>query len=141
MIFYTQQNTTNDGGIKVNIVIKEENKNRIDEAIKKAEGKATARCISHKTVFRIIDSLNGRFGNVSKKNLKGTVIHFDNAQHFPNAYHYRPESTHFKARHNGTNWTLTDVYRDTCPNRMSFYVSIELSDMAKNAILKNYETL
>lgn len=73
--------------------------------------------------------------NISKKALKGTILTYTGAETFPSAYKYKPESTHFKAECNGRYWVVSEIFRDTCPNRC-VNTGIELSDSAKEALTK-----
>ena len=82
------------------------------EIIARAEGRATVRRLD---VDDIMDALDSVPRCVLKKHLPGCEVHCDpNAQSFPNAYHYRPDSTHFSAVYRPSGWYLARVYRDTC---------------------------
>ena len=61
-----------------------------------------------------------------------------NAQDFPNAYKYIPESTIAFLEHTGRAWALMDVRRDSAEiaNRAA---RIELTDEAREWILKRFE--
>lgn len=117
--------------LKKRIVIT--NVEAIAEAIKTAEGKATARTLDVKKIQKILDGVSK---GITKTALNGTKVHYDGAQHFPNAYKYRPESTHFRAENVRGKWYVTDIYRDTCPNRAK-NTQVTYSEDAIKAILEN----
>ena len=108
------------------------NENKLEEALSVAQGKATARTIGVADVRRIINRIN-----VPKNKLDGTTLHYDGAEHFPNAYKYRPESTHFVATNIKGKWYITDIYRATCPNRIGWNTNIQYSDEAKQWLIDN----
>ena len=114
--------------MKINIT----NETKVNEAIKKAEGRATARTVTARDIVNQLNKIR-----VPKSKLSGTVVHYDGAEHFPNAYKYRPESTHWVAENKNGKWYLTDVYRHTCPNRYKWRMGIEFSDVAKQWIIEN----
>jgi len=77
---------------------------------------------------------------ISKSAMKGVTVTINHhAQTFPNAYKRKgnPESTYFTAEHNGKNWRLTGIYRDTC---LATKARISLTDEAKAAVIRNAET-
>lgn len=123
------------------IIVKPENKARIEAALNKAQGKAKIRGIwSYDTVERIIEKAEMRIGEITKKDLEGTEIYFDFGQSFPRAYKYRPESTHLSLVFKNGHWLMADVYRATCENRSDHPdYRLHLSDSAKAAILRRYE--
>ena len=108
------------------------NEQKLNAAIREAEGKATARTITAKDVVRILDRIK-----VPKNKLNGTVVRYDGAEHFPNAYKYRPESTHFVAENIKGKWYVMAVFRDTCPNRSTWDTMISYSPEAKDWIIEN----
>lgn len=109
---------------------------KLTDAIKEAEGRATARTITAEIVLKTLSEVENRL-NIAKKYLKGVkVIANPNAQTFPRAYKYTAESTYFCAEHNGKAWKITNIYREECENTR---VNIELTDDAKAAIIRNAE--
>lgn len=114
------------------ILINEKNTVKINDAIKAAEGRATARTITAETIFSRLARIA-----VPKSRLDGTTVHYDGAEHFPSAYRYRPESTHFTAENKGGKWYLVDVWRDTCPNRYSHDTIVNYSESAKAWIIES----
>ena len=76
------------------IIIKEENRAKITEAVEKANGKGKARLVSTDDVFGITEYITEKYG-ISKTAMNGCKWEVDlNAQHFPNAYKFQPLSTH-----------------------------------------------
>lgn len=75
--------------------------------------------------------------NISKKALNGTKVTMDiNAQSFPNAYKFIPESTKFSVEYINGSWRITDIYRGICTKTK---ILATLSDSAKIAVINNYE--
>lgn len=123
----------------LNIVIKESNKERIEAEIKLAEGKATVRKLEFSDIIKTIERVEKKL-DISKKSMTGIKIFVDvNAQPFPNAYKYIPDSTHFSAIKTKTGWNLLDIERDRCRDGYGKRVEMILTDEAKKEILKNYE--
>ena len=116
--------------MKINI----KNEKAVSEAIKAAEGKATAR---RTTALDIMKTLNMVGRGIPKKKLSGTRVHYSGAEHFPLAYKHRPMSTHWVAENINGKWYVIDIYRDVCPNRYGWNTDIAYSETAKQAILKN----
>lgn len=116
--------------MKINI----ENKEKLAQAIKEAEGRSTARTITADKIQNILDAVSK---GIAKTKLNGTKVFYDGAEHFPNAYKYRPESTHWSAENVKGKWYVTSISRGTCPNRKGGNTSIEYSETAKTAIIEN----
>lgn len=118
----------------MNIIINEKNKARISAAIEAAEGKATARTIDYDDIVSELSWLESFWG-IPKKAMTGIKVSVNaNAQTFPSAYKYTPESTWFDAEKTSSGWKLTDVYRDVCRGPKSQY-QVKLTDTAKLAIM------
>ena len=111
---------------RINVI----NTKKLEEAIKKAEGRATARTVDVRSIILCLDLIK-----VPKARLNGTKVEYDGGEKFPNAYKYRPESTHWKAENVNGRWYITDIWRDTCPNR-STSMHVEYSEAAKAWILE-----
>lgn len=110
----------------------------LETAIKAAEGKASVRKISPGNIFDAVDEVEERL-SIPKKAMDGVTIYCDcNAQDFPNAYKYVPESTHFAAVYKNGSWRVTDIRRDICNRKR---ICIGLTDTAKEAIIKNYTVM
>jgi hypothetical protein len=109
---------------------------RLTAEIEKAEGRARERTIDAEDVCRAIIEVESKL-NITKKAMKGVCFTYNQyAQNFPRAYKYTPMSTHFKAEFNGTEWKITDIYRDICTNKSAH---IQLTDEAKQAIIESVE--
>lgn len=107
---------------------------KLTEAIKTAEGRATVRKITAATILDELHTVETRL-NIPKKALAGVAVVIDaNAQNFPNAYKYTPESTIFRAVYRGGAWRITDIYRDTT-HRAYHGHEIIFTDAARAAIL------
>lgn len=104
--------------------------------ISAAEGRASVRRLDVADIMAAIDNVPDC---ILKKHLPGCKIYCNPcAQEFPNAYGYRPESTHFTAERRARDWYLTNVYRDTCTSSRGRLV---LTDGAKADIIAAAETL
>lgn len=124
------------------VIVKENNKEKIDAIINEVEGKATSRRISSTSVFDIVEELNKRLlALVCKKNLKGTKACVDyHAQDFAKAYRAKgtPRSTWVEMEYNGKDWVLTDVKRDSTASSASAF-RITYTDKAKQDIVAHME--
>lgn len=126
------------------IIVNEKNREKIAEAIKKAEGRATARCISYDHIVKTIARIE-RHLSIPKKHMTGITVSVDYwAQTFPTAYksacHFHaPESTHFCMTRTASGWAVTDIYRyfTQSPSKA---VSLTLTDAARQALIESRET-
>ena len=108
---------------------------KLEKAIKEAEGRATARTLTAEQVCERLYQIDLQFG-ITKKALEGTEITVNaHAQDFPRAYRYTPESTFFRAVFKRGQWEIYDIYRDTCRNQK---VYAKLPDTAKAEIIAKY---
>lgn len=89
---------------------------KLDAMIKEAEGRATARRLTPAAIVEALETVQERLFTVStKKDAVGTEVSVDvNHQHFPNAYKYTPESTHFIAIYTARGWKVMRIWRDRC---------------------------
>lgn len=110
------------------------NREKIEAALAEAQKRARVRLLDYADMVRILTNVEGII-YVPKKALAGTVVYYDGAQKMPNAYKGIPESTHFKAEHNGREWKIVKIWRGECPNR-SDNIKTVLSEAAKEAIIK-----
>jgi hypothetical protein len=121
------------------IIIKEENRARIAEAVENGNGKCIARLVSTDDVFGITEYITEKYG-ISKAAMNGCKWEVDlNAQHFPNAYKFQPASTHIYIEFSNGNFKLTDVKRAACWRSEKHYRA-ELTETAKAAIIANLTT-
>lgn len=96
--------------------IKITNAAKLADMIQAAEGRATARTITPADIEKALEQVTERVLMLStRKDATGTRVEADpNAQQFPNAYKYIPESTHFTAELKAAGWTVTDITRARC---------------------------
>lgn len=116
------------------IKLTEGNESKITAVIDEVQSKSRVRTISIVDIKLALEHIENET-RVTKKALEGTTVLVDeNAQHFPNTYKGKPQSTHFTARYSKGNWYITDIFRgDTFTNARRFRVN--LSDTAKQAVL------
>ena len=113
----------------------------LDDALKAAQGKASARVLDAQDIARICAAAFAHMG-ISKKAADGVELHYDGAEHFPAAYRHIPDSTHFKAVFSArAGWVVTEIRRDVCPNRDGWNAGLRLTDAAKAAIVASHECL
>ena len=96
--------------------IKITNADKLAGMIEAAEGRATARTITPEDIAEALEQITERILLLStRKDATGTTVEADpNAQQFPNAYRYIPESTHFTAELKAAGWKVTKVFRSRC---------------------------
>lgn len=117
------------------IIICEKNREAIENWISEAEGKATARCLTFKGLTYRIEQLEAALG-IAKKDMEGIKYDLDdNAQNFPHAYKYKPDSTHAVIERTKGKWRLTEVYRYTCRTEKYTFQCLEMPVAAETAIL------
>ena len=114
--------------MKINVA----NEEKLAKAIKEAEGRATARTITVARIKRVLDEVGA---GIAKAKLNGTKVIYNGAEHFPSAYKYRPESTHWMAENIKGKWYVIYIGRDTCPNRSTWNTEGKYSEEAKVAII------
>lgn len=96
------------------VIIKQENESKIQQMIDDAQGRATARVIDINDILNATVKIEAVL-NVPKKYLEGIVYSVDmNAQDFPNAYKYVPDSTHFVLTYIKGSWRVSDIARCAC---------------------------
>lgn len=117
------------------IMIKESNKEKIEAAIKMAEGRSTARTITYNDIVCDIARIEEKL-NIAKKHMEGIKADVDhNAQDFPSAYKYTPESTQYCIIRKKSGWVLYYVGRQTTRGAKHTY-KLQLTDEAKQEIIK-----
>lgn len=111
------------------------------DAIRAAEGRATARTITPEEVVSALYMITEKLGFLPRKYMEGVAVDIDyHAQDFPHAYKYTPESTHFCAVYKRGSWRVIDIYRATT-RRASQAYRVDLTDAAKEAIIAHYSTM
>lgn len=122
------------------IIVKTENVEKIQKAINEAEGKARERKVTAKQLIACAEKLDKKLG-IAPAHLKGVTARVDiNAQDFPNAYKYTPESTVATLEHTGRAWALIDVKRDRT-DIASKAVRFTLTEEAREWIVKRFESM
>ena len=107
---------------------------RLNTAITEAEGRATARTIIVKDIIDEIAFVEKTLG-LPKKLLEGVCVYIDsNAQDFPKAYTWMPESTKFHAEFRSGSWRITKIYRGPC-SRYGCGHQLNLTDAARDALI------
>ena len=123
---------------KTNIVIKEENKDRIEKILNEVQKLCRVRLITYNEMYDFLEKLRKLYP-ISNKNLNGCVFEIDlNAQTFPSAYKYTPESTQFEVIYKNGYFKLIAVYRYQTKGPKS-KVEAKLTSEAEAAILKSFE--
>lgn len=115
-----------------------ESSEKLTIAIKEAEGRASARTIDDFDVMKALISIENKL-DLTKKDLEGVMVDVDiHSQKFPNAYKYIPESTQFSAIYKGGSWRIYDIGRYSVRQRNNATYLVDLTDKAKEAIIKNH---
>lgn len=112
--------------------------NALQESIKEAEGKARERKLNYHDIFYYLEKVEKKL-DITKKAMEGVKVFCDpNAQEFPRAYKWTPESTQFTAEYKNGTWRITDIFRDDCGRHK---ISIKLTEEAEQAILNDYKVM
>ena len=126
------------GGNMKEILVKESNRERIESAIKDAQGKATARTIDFDDILKDIKEIEYTLG-IAKKYMLGIKADIDhNAQDFPKAYKYTPESTHYMLVRKTSGWAITGICRRRTRGSKHTY-NLELTEDAKREIINSMQ--
>ena len=100
---------------------------------------ARARTIDAEIVYNALTHVEEKL-NVSKTALDGTTCSIDwNADDFPSAYKWVPESTIFQAEFKNGSWRITGIRRDQT-HRFTQRYRLVLSEKAKQALIDRYST-
>ena len=88
----------------------------VKSALDAAQARCTARTITAMDIVRAIEEIEGRLNLISTKtDAIGTIADVDiNAQDFPNAYKYTPESTQITLERKSSGWVLKYIERNSC---------------------------
>lgn len=123
--------------MKTKIVIKEENRDRIEKVLNEVQRRTRARELDADMIFCAVNELNRRIiPFVKKKHLKETTACVDMyADNFPMAYRGVPKSTYFRAQYNGKEWVLIEVGRAET-SRRARAVQIDYTEEAKRDIVE-----
>lgn len=107
----------------------------LSEAIDAEQKRCTSRKIEAKDVCKALAAVEEKL-NLPKRLLNGVSVTIDcNAQDFPKAYKYTPESTIFQAAFKSGSWKVTDIFRGKT-KELYKGTHVELTDEAKAAIIE-----
>lgn len=107
---------------------------KIDDAIKIAQGKSRERTIEAWDILYDLIDIEKRL-SLPKRLLEGVQADIDrNAQDFPSAYGHQAFSTHYRVVYRGGFWRLVDVRRLPC-RRSGLSTILSLPDAAKDELL------
>lgn len=104
----------------------------VTSALDAVQARCTARTITAQDIVRVIKEIEDRLDMIStKKDAIGTIADVDiNAQDFPNAYKYTPESTLITLERKSSGWVLKYVERNRCKSR-SNHIILTLTEATK----------
>lgn len=95
------------------IIIKEENRAKIEAAIAEAEGKARVRTVTYRDIEQDVVTIDKMFIGLAKKDKEGLQVICDpNAQSFPNAYKGIPMSTTYLLTYHNGSWRISEIGRE-----------------------------
>ena len=107
---------------------------KLEAALAEEQARCTAHTISAQEILDKLEEID-KYVGISKASMVGVKVECDlNAQSFPSAYKYTPESTWFKAERRASGWFITDIsrYRTASP---TVGTHIILTDTAKQAVM------
>lgn len=104
------------------------------------QARAKVRTVTPCEIVEALHDLQAHL-DIPKKALEGVKVHFDlNAQAFPGAYKYTPESTHVSAEYKGGSWRITNISREEC-RRPSFRFTVTHTDASRAALLQRFTAI
>ena len=113
-----------------------EKQEKIQAILNEVQKRATARTITYEKMVDCLAEIDKNLA-ISKAAKKGIKADVDiQAQHFPSAYRYTPESTHFRAEYNGKTWMITEISRKATRQTANKAIILTLTDAAKQAIIE-----
>lgn len=118
------------------IIINGKHAEKLNTELEIVQKRSRVRTISGSEVVEILSDVTQKL-QIPKSRMKNIEVFYSGAEHFPSSYKYIPESTHFKAVHNGRYWVVTNISRRPCPNRLN-NIRLIMPDDARKAILKNH---
>ena len=104
----------------------------VTSALDAVQARCTARTITAQDIVQAIKEIEERLNLISTKTDSiGTVAEVDvNAQDFPNAYKYTPESTQITLERKSSGWVLKYIERNRCKSPENRIV-LTLTDATK----------
>ena len=116
------------------IIIKDSNKEKIEMELEKVQCRCLYRKVSFDNLSSIIKDIEDKL-DIPKSRMLGVDADVDyNAQDFPRAYKFNPESTHIRIKKVASGWALIDVWRGKCRPSTQKYI-LDLPDDAIMAIV------
>ena len=113
--------------------------NALSACLDEVQSKCKVRTINALDVVSALFTVEEKL-DISKKALDGVSVCIDlNAQDFPNAYKFTPESTVFYATFKGGHWSVTDIRREQTHRPSRAYV-ITHTDASKAALIDRFST-
>lgn len=106
----------------------------VKTALSQVQKRQRVRLLSPEKIADILDQVESRLKEDNALTAK-ILVHYDGAEHFPNAYGGIPASTHFFAVFDGKRWTVTNVTREKCPNRKTWNTTAILPDGSEKRFL------
>lgn len=103
------------------------------------QGKCKERLLSVEDCISRLNSVDS-FLNITNKAMTGTkvIVHSD-MQHLPKCYKYQANSTKAVFIYDGRNWCFVSAFRDRMIQKgIAYHCEIEMSDTAREAVLKRY---
>lgn len=109
------------------------NTEKISSAIIEVERRATIRRITISDIEDALKEIEKRLSCLlRKKDWVGLAFHCDiNAQSFPAAYKYIPDSTQFKIERGATGWFITGLYRASCGGPSQRITPLNISEKSE----------
>ena len=118
------------------IVIKEENRKRIEDYLAEVQARAQVRCVGYDHIVRACEAIETRLG-IPKKYLEGLEYDLDPcARNFPNAYKGIPESTHVVIRRHNNAWQVVSARRGMVRTYGHNCVCTNMPEETEDAIIR-----
>ncbi len=109
-------------------------------AISVVEGRACVRTIRAIDVCRALRDIERKLA-LPKVALEGVEVDVDlNAQTFPRAYKWQPDSTQFKAIYRNRHWSVTEIGRERCRGHKEA-IHIKMPPETLTALARRYESM
>lgn len=121
----------------INIRIEEKNRDKINAAIKEAEGKARERLMDYDMLIKNIQIFERHYAMTTKKHWENMrVVINPHAENFPHAYKYTPYGTVCTIFRTKGKWNLVYVERDYVNGEKNFKVK-NMSEETKKEIIES----
>lgn len=124
----------------MNIILNHKHDTEVQSQLDSANHLARTRTVDISDVYYAVAVLERKFADCSKKSMEGLTVDVDmNSQHFPNAYHGTPMSTHFVLVYERRSWRFVRAERGRCGEFRKFEVE-ELPELMREELLKCFES-